>query len=88
MKYRVWEKILNEVVGGPDMVLIGEVEAADFVEANEIARLQYPVKSILRIDDNDKTAVEFESDKPFSQQDKEEFLQKILDIQNNNMDVV
>lgn len=61
MKYRIWEKILNEVVGGPDMVLIGEVDAKDFAEAHTVARLQFPGKSTLRIDDNDKIAVEYES---------------------------
>lgn len=61
MKYRIWEKILNEVVGGPDKVLIGEVDAKDFAEAHTIARLQFPCKSTLRIDDGDKITVEYES---------------------------
>jgi len=60
MKYRIWEKILNEVVGGPDAVLIGEVEAANFSEAHAIARMKHPGKSTLRIDDNGKMAVEYE----------------------------
>lgn len=60
MKYRVWEKILNEVVGGPDQRQIDEIEADSFEEAHKIARMRHPNKATLRIDDCDKIAVEYE----------------------------
>lgn len=60
MKFKIWEKILNEVVGASDQVLLGEVEADSFESAHAIARHWYPGKSTLRIDDSE-TAVEFES---------------------------
>jgi hypothetical protein len=50
MKYKIFEKTLNEVVGSPDSVLIGEVEASSFEEAHKIARMQHPNKSTLKID--------------------------------------
>ena len=60
MKYRIFEKVLNEVVGCPDAILIDEIEASSFNEANNIARMRHPNKSTLRIDDASNTVMEFE----------------------------
>lgn len=60
MKYRIWEKVLNEVVWSPDQRQIDEIEASSFEEAHKIARLKHPNKGVLRIDDCDKIVVEYE----------------------------
>jgi hypothetical protein len=62
MKFRIWEPILNEVVGGPDAVQIDEIEAASHAEANKIARQRHPNKSTLRVDnygEGGNTAIEY-----------------------------
>lgn len=61
--YRIWEKMLTEVVGGPDGMLIGEVEASSMQEAHRLARMMFPNRTTLRIDDCGKHAVEFDDER-------------------------
>ena len=62
MKFRIWEMLLNEVVGSPNAVQIDEIEAASHDEANKIARQKHPNKAMLRVDnygDGGNTAIEY-----------------------------
>lgn len=59
MKYVIWETLLTEYTEGPTlMVLLEEIDAVSHEEAHKLARLRYPTKGILRIDDGE-TAVEY-----------------------------
>jgi hypothetical protein len=59
MKYKIWEKVLNEYVGAPDAVLLSEIEANSLAEACQIAEKTYPNKTTLKVDDGN-VAIEFD----------------------------
>lgn len=61
MEYKVSERILNEVVDGPDFMQLGVIEADNIEEALKIAKMTYPNKPSLKIE-NSKVSMEFSSE--------------------------
>lgn len=62
-RYRIWEKMLTEVIGGSDMMLIGEVEASSINEAHRLSRMMFPNRATLRLDDCGQHAIEFHDER-------------------------
>jgi len=50
MKYKVLERVLNEIVNAPDYVKLGEVEANSEAEALKVAAMTYPNSTSLKVE--------------------------------------
>lgn len=53
MKYKVLERVLNEIVNAPDYVKLGEVEANSEAEALKLAEITYPNSPSLKVEKAD-----------------------------------
>lgn len=63
MKYRIWEKTLNEYTNSPAARLVEEIEADSFEDAYNIAKMKNPNLFAIRIDDmmsGGHTAIEYD----------------------------
>lgn len=58
MKFRIYEKILNEIVGSPPEKMLTEVDATSHFEAKKLADRMFPNHGQIRIE-SDTASVDY-----------------------------